>query len=105
MKKVITILLTLCFCNQISYSQDKFTVIKVSGNIVIERTGYSLSIGTSFAQNENLLFKIPESRAAVINPQRGRYLLTSENSNEFRNSKSNFLPSTGKISTRTIFTR
>ena len=104
MKSVIAILLTLCFCYQISYSQDKFTVIKVSGNIVIERTGYSLSIGTSFAQNENLLFKIPESRAAVINPQRGRYLLTSENSNEFRNSKSNFLPSTGKISTRTIFT-
>jgi hypothetical protein len=59
-----------------------------------------LGIGTSFAQNENLLFKIPDSRAAVINPQRGRYLLTSENLAEFKNSKSNFLPSAGKMSTR-----
>jgi hypothetical protein len=74
----------------------------VSGNIVIERTGSSLSIGTAFAQNENLLFKIPESRAAVINPRRGRFLLTSENLTEFRNLKSNFLPSAGKISTRSI---
>jgi hypothetical protein len=90
---------------QLLYAQDNFTVIKVSGNIVIERTGSSLSIGTAFAQNENLLFKIPESRAAVINPRRGRFLLTSENLAEFRNSKSNFLPSAGKISTRSVGTR
>jgi hypothetical protein len=81
-------------------AQDKFTVIKVSGNIVIQRTGSSLSIGTAFAQNEGLLFKSAASRAAVINPQRGRYLLTADNSSEFVNSKSDFLPASTKISAR-----
>jgi hypothetical protein len=81
-------------------AQDKFTVIKVNGNIVITRTGSALDIGTAFAQNEDLQFKSEASRAAVINPQRGRYLLTSENLSEFRNSKSDFLPSSGKISSR-----
>jgi hypothetical protein len=100
MKKKLIFLLIVGFSIEAAYCQDNFTVIKVSGNIVIERTGSSLSSGTAFSQNENLLFKIPESRAAVINPQRGRYLLTSENLEEFRNSKSNFLPAAGKISTR-----
>jgi hypothetical protein len=77
-------------------------VIKVNGNIVIERTGNSLETGTSFPQDESLVFRIPESRAAVINPSMGRFLLTAENVNEFKNAKSNFLPSAGKISTRAV---
>lgn len=104
MKKKSIFLLSLVLYVQLTFAQYNFTVIKVSGNIVIERTGSSLGIGTSFAQNENLLFKIPESRAAVINPQRGRFLLTSGNLTEFRNSKSNFLPSAGKISMRAVGT-
>jgi hypothetical protein len=104
MKKKLVFLLTVCLFFELSDAQDNFTVIKVSGNIVIERTGSSLTQGTAFSQNENLLFKIPESRAAVINPQRGRFLLTSDNLTEFRTSKSNFLPPTGKISTRAFGT-
>jgi len=99
------LLLSVCLFSRFLCAQDQFTVIKVSGKIVIERTGSSLGIGTSFAQNENLLFKIPESRAAVINPQRGRFLITSNNISEFRNSKSNFLPSPGKTSTRAILVK
>lgn len=101
MKKNLIFLLAVCLFSRISNAQDLFTVIKVSGNIVIERTGSALATGTSFLQNENLLFRIPESRAAVINPDRGRFLLTSDNLTEFKNSKSNYLPSAGKISTRT----
>jgi hypothetical protein len=96
------ILLLVVFCVRVTYAQDVFTVIKVSGNIIIERTGSQLGIGTSFTQNENLVFKAPDSRAAVINPQRGRFLLTSQNSAEFRSSKSNYLPSAAKISTRAV---
>ena len=99
MRKIAVAFLVILFTTAI-YAQDYFTVIKVSGNIVIERTGSSLDIGTSFAQDENLLFKVPESRAAVINPQRGRFLLTSGNSAEFKKSKSNYLPSATKISMR-----
>jgi len=102
MKRKILFLLSVFLYLQSIYAQDNFTVIKVSGNIVIERTGSSLGTGTSFAQNENLLFKIPESRAAVINPRRGRFLLTSETLSEFKNSKSNFLPAAGKTSTRGV---
>lgn len=105
MKKYVILLLFMCFIFPSAiHAQDYFTVIKVSGNIVIERTGSSLGIGTSFSQNENLLFKIPDSRAAVINPDRGRFLITSENLSTFRTSKSNFLPPAGKISTRAINT-
>jgi hypothetical protein len=102
MRKYLSLMFLICLYFQSLYSQDKFTVIKVSGNIVIERTGISLSTGTSFAQNENLLFKIPDSRAAVINPQRGRFLITSRNIAEFRNSKSVFLPAPDKNSTRSF---
>ena len=105
MKKNLIFLLSVCLSLQAStYAQDLFTVIKVSGNIVIERTGSMLDIGTSFFQNENLLFKVPESRAAVINPDRGRFLITSENLSTFKTSKSNFLPPAGKISTRALST-
>ena len=103
MKKKLFLLSAMFFYVHLANAQDLFTVIKVSGNIVIERTGSSLGIGTAFAQNENLLFKVPDSRAAVINPQRGRFLLTSDNLSDFRNSKSNFLPSASKISTRSPY--
>jgi hypothetical protein len=102
MKKILFLMLAVLFLVHRSSAQDLFTVIKVSGNIVIQRTGSTLGIGTSFPQDENLVFKAPESRAAVINPQRGRFLLTADNQSEFRSSKSVFLPSAGKISTRTL---
>jgi len=95
-----SVTLLFLFLHLTSFAQDKFTVIKVSGNIVIQRTGSQLNIGTAFSQNEDLVFKSAVSRAAVINPQRGRYLLTADNSSEFINSKSVFLPSSGKISAR-----
>jgi hypothetical protein len=94
--------LILSFSSYSILAQDKFTVIKVSGNIVIQSSGSELGIGTAFGQNEDLLFKSNESRAAVINPKRGRYLLTSNNVLEFRNSKSNFLPASGKVSARGV---
>lgn len=88
------------FSSTNSFAQDKFTVIKVNGSIIIQSTGSALNIGTAFSQNEDLLFKSTDSRAAVINPKRGRYLLTSNNVSEFKSSKSNFLPPTGNISAR-----
>jgi hypothetical protein len=102
MKRKLVFLLSFVFYVFPANAQDLFTVIKVSGKIVIERTGSPLGIGTSFAQNENLLFKIPESRAAVINPRMGRFLITANNVNEFRNAKSNYLPAPGRMSTRAI---
>lgn len=102
MRKRICFLLAFVLAASNVLSQEIFTVIKVNGNIVIERTGNSLGIGTSFLQTENLLFKIPESRAAVINPRIGRYLITADNVSEFKNAKSNYLPASNKISTRSV---
>jgi hypothetical protein len=99
MRKLLAFLILVLLFPILS-AQDYFTVIKVSGNIVIERTGLSLGTGTSFAQDENLLFKIPDSRAAVYNPQKGRFIITSQNTDEFKNLKSNYLPTAGKISSR-----
>lgn len=99
MKKLLFVLMVL---NLNLFAQDKFTVIKISGNILVQSTGEALGIGKSFSQNDELLFKIPDSRAAVINPKRGRFLLTSNSVDEFKNSKSNFLPSTSNISARGV---
>ncbi len=101
MKKIYALLILVLLVQALE-AQDYFTVIKVSGNIVIERTGTPLDIGTSFSQDENLLFKVPDSRAAVINPQKGRFIITSQNIAEFKSLKSNYLPSAGKISTRSV---
>jgi len=47
MKKEYLFLLSVClFPSSEIYTQDLFTVIKVSGNIIIERTGSSLGTGT-----------------------------------------------------------
>ena len=103
MKKNLFFLVSVCLSfSAVIQAQDLFTVVKVTGNIVIERTGSPLGTGTSFSQNENLIFKIPNSRASVFNPDRGRVLITSESLSSFKTSKSNFLPPAGKISTRAL---
>lgn len=101
MRKLLVLMIMSCLALAAG-AQDKFMVIKVTGNIIVERTGLPLGTGTSFTQNENLLFKIPDSRALVINEQKGRFLITSQNAGEFKNLKSNYLPSAGKISTRSV---
>ncbi len=81
-------------------SQVNYRVIKVNGNIVYIRTGNSMAQGDEFAEDEDLSFQTPNSRAAVINPSLGRFILTPDNYDDLSSAKSNFLPAMSNLSTR-----
>ena len=79
--------------------QSDFKVIKVNGSILLRTRGVSLETGTVFSEKEDLLFRTEDATAAVINPQRGRLVLTSSN-HDLASAKSNYLPSMYNISSR-----
>ncbi len=81
-------------------AQTNYKVIKVNGNIQYVRTGSQMTLGDVFTEDENLSFETPTSRAAVINPEKGRFILTPESANQLSGAKSNFLPAMSNISTR-----
>ncbi|MBN2681640.1 MAG: hypothetical protein JXR58_03975 [Bacteroidales bacterium] len=81
-------------------SQVDYRVIKVAGQITVQRTGENLTSGSVFSDNENLRFGSSNSRAAVINPEKGRFVIEPANKNNFAASKSNFIPGLSNISSR-----
>jgi len=102
MKKLtgwITIFLLLSSSHTL-FSQINYRVIKVNGNILYVRTGNSMAQGDEFSEDEDLSFQTPNSRAAVINPNLGRFILTPDNYNDLESAKSNFLPAMSNLSTR-----
>jgi hypothetical protein len=56
--------------------------------------------GDVFPEDEDLDFATPNSRAAVINPEKGRFILSPGTQNQVSRAKSNFLPAMSNISTR-----
>ncbi len=81
-------------------AQTSYKVIKVNGKIQYVRTGSNMALGDEFSQDENLSFDTPNSRAAVINPEKGRFILTPESAGQLSGARSNFLPAMSNISTR-----
>ncbi len=81
-------------------AQVQYRVIKVNGNIVYVNTGNQMNQGDQFNEDEDLSFRTANSRAAVINPERGRFVLTPDNYEDLSSAKSNFLPGMSNISTR-----
>ena len=81
-------------------AQSNFKVIKVNGSILYVSSGSSMAQGDVFAETEDLDFATPNSRAAVINPEKGRFILTDGSEGQVAKAKSNFLPAMSNISTR-----
>ena len=81
-------------------AQSDYKVIKVNGSILYVRTGSSMAQGDIFAESEDLDFATPNSRAAVINPEKGRFVLTAGPVGQVAKANSNFLPAMSNISTR-----
>lgn len=76
--------------------EEKYKVIKVNGQIQVKKTGKNLSQGDEFLSNTPLDFKTPDSRAAVISPTKGRFVLSAGT-----NSKgSNLVPAMNSVATR-----
>jgi hypothetical protein len=91
MKPVISFI-TALFILTISVSgQNDYTVIKVNGTIMVKQRNVSLETGTVFSVKEDLDFKTDDATAAVINPQRGRLILTNR-SHDLNAATTNYLP-------------
>jgi hypothetical protein len=76
---------------------DSYKVIKVNGNIVVVQTGKQLAAGDIYKENTKLEFKTAQSKATVINAEKGRFILTSQsNSSKI----SNLIPAINNIATR-----
>ncbi len=76
---------------------DNYKVIKVDGKILYEKSGKNMTTGDLFASNEKLSFLTQESRAAVISPIKGRFVLTP---NSIAGEASNLLPAMSNVATR-----
>lgn len=102
MKKHIGwILVSMMLFSAVSvFSQVNYRVIKVNGSIIYVRTGNSMTLGDVFTEDEDLSFQTPNSRAAVINPGTGRFILSPDNYEDLSSAKSNFLPAMSNLSTR-----
>jgi hypothetical protein len=81
-------------------AQTNYKVIKVNGSIQYVRTGSQMALGDVFTENEALSFGTPNSRAAVINPEKGRFIITPQSASQLSGARSNFLPAMSNISTR-----
>jgi hypothetical protein len=78
-------------------SQSEYTVIKVNGNIQKQVDNEYLTRGDIINEQEQLLFETPYSKAAVVNPYKGRLILSAHVSG---NGRTNFLPPATTIATR-----
>jgi hypothetical protein len=99
--KAIVFCSFLCalFINTIA--QSPFKVISVNGEILAKKANITLQSGIEVKSNDNFAFIKPNSRAALINPDLGRIILTEQNSaNAF--SKAAFAPAMSSVSTRGI---
>ena len=83
--------------NQLVLDKDEtYKVIKVNGQIVMRKSGKALLQGDEFLATTLLDFKTQDSRAAVISPTKGRFVLTADNST----GKTNLVPGMSNISSR-----
>jgi len=99
MKSIIPVLAFFLITNVSGFGQNDFKVIKVNGTIMLKTRGISLETGTVFSEKEDLLFRSEDATAAVINPQKGRVVITSKN-HDLSSARSNNMPSMYNISSR-----
>lgn len=102
MKKIVKLVSFAILINLNSiFAVDKYTVVKVLGNITIKKTGVQLKQGDVILANEPIDFKTSEAKASVISSEKGRFILSASNAfNGISNVKSNLLPPMGNISSR-----
>ncbi len=98
MKRIVNLALALLIA-QIVSSQVPFKVITVNGEIVATKANVTLENGIEIYSDDNFDFRKPNSRAAMINAERGRVVLTEQNATDAF-SKAAFAPAISSISSR-----
>ncbi|MGV6862408.1 MAG: hypothetical protein ACWA41_11590 [Putridiphycobacter sp.] len=74
---------------------DKYKVIKVNGKIFFQKTKTEMQTGDYFVQGTPVSFATQQSRAAIINKQKGRFVLKPAT-----NGKVKILPAANNVSSR-----
>ncbi len=83
-----------------AYSQNnKYYVIKVQGEILKAVDNQPLKSGITVQENDDFIFKSELSRAAVLNPEKGQFVLTPPDKNAV-SGKAHFMPPIQNISSR-----
>lgn len=99
MKKIAIIFTITLFSINIFSQSSNYKVIKVDGSILLTKNNSKLQRGSVFSENDKLNFKTSNSRAAVINPGKGRFILMPNNKN-IAFARANLTPSMNNISSR-----
>lgn len=102
-KKIALIGLIACFGMAFVYKPsvtiDTYKVIKVTGTITYKKNNKSVLQGDLFPENEQIVFKTSESKAAVISTAKGRFIL-APGADKKNDVKANLLPASSNISSR-----
>lgn len=75
--------------------KTEFKVIKVNGQILFLKTGHDLKIGDDFTYGTPLKFVSNYSKAAIVNPKIGRYILQPTSKGKVK-----ILPATTNVTSR-----
>jgi hypothetical protein len=76
---------------------DNYKVIKVNGSIQVKKTGKALQQGDIFKSSTTLQFNSAESKATVINGEKGRFVITNQSGTSKGN---NLIPAINNIASR-----
>ena len=102
MKPILALLFVFAFCP--IYSQE-YQVLHVKGKVIRESDGIALKPGDKITEKEKIRFETKESMAAVLNKEKGRYILKATGDTEQQNDlvyilKSTISPVRGGMSSR-----
>jgi hypothetical protein len=87
--------------SEVVFSQSVFKVISVNGEIVTTKSKVTLKSGLDIKSDESFKIMKPQSRAALINSEKGRIIITEQNAGSAF-SKAAFAPAMSGISSRGI---
>ncbi|MDP2387998.1 MAG: hypothetical protein Q8M29_16610 [Bacteroidota bacterium] len=103
MKKIAVLGLVACFGLAFVYKPnvtlDTYKVIKVTGIITYKKSNKNMLQGDLFPENEQILFKTNDSKAAIISTAKGRFIL-APGADKKADVKANLLPASSNISSR-----
>ncbi len=98
MKRLVLLPILLAF-TVASFTQLPYKVITVNGEIVATKANVTLENGIEVNSDDNFDFRKPNSRAAMINSERGRVILTEQNAADAF-SRAAFAPAMSSVSSR-----
>lgn len=98
MKRIALLSVLMAFSLAVT-SQVPFKVITVNGEIIATKANLTLQNGVEVNSDDNFDFRKPNSRAALINSERGRVVLTEQNAADAF-TRAAFAPAMSSVSSR-----